>query len=68
MGGFVSIVGTALVFALAHGIFVAVPALGIFALALAWLRWRTESVWPGVIAHAAYNFLGVIGAILALLD
>ncbi len=68
MGGFVAIVGTSLVFALAHGLFVAVPALGIFALALAWLRWRTESVWPGVIAHAAYNFLGVIGAILALLD
>ncbi len=68
MGSFVAIVGTALVFALAHGILVAVPALGIFALALAWLRWRTESVWPGVIAHAAYNFLGVLGALLFLLD
>ncbi len=68
LGGFVSIVGTALVFALAHGIFAAVPALGIFALALGWLRWRTESVWPGVIAHAAYNLLGVIGALLVLFD
>jgi membrane protease YdiL (CAAX protease family) len=68
LGAFVAIVGTALVFALAHGLLVAIPALGIFALALGWLRWRTESVWPSVIAHAAYNFLGVIGALLFLLD
>jgi CAAX protease family protein len=68
LGGFVAIVGTSLVFALAHGLLVAVPALGILALGLGWLRWRTESVWPSVIAHASYNLLGVIGALLFLLD
>ena len=69
LGGFVSIVGTSLVFALAHGILVAVPgARDLRRSALGWLRWRTESVWPGVIAHAAYNFLGVIGALLVLFD
>jgi membrane protease YdiL (CAAX protease family) len=29
---------------------------------LAWVRIRAESVWPGVIAHAAYN--GVALAVL----
>lgn len=68
LGEAVAIGGTALVFALAHGILVAIPALGVFALGLAWLRWRTESVWPGVIAHGAYNLAGVIGALVFLLD
>jgi membrane protease YdiL (CAAX protease family) len=47
------------VFGLAHGILVALPVLGFFGLALAWLRLRTGSVWPCVIAHAAYNALGI---------
>ena len=68
LGPVVAIGGTALVFALAHGILAAVPALGVFAVGLAWLRWRTESVWPGVIAHGAYNLAGVLGALLILLN
>jgi membrane protease YdiL (CAAX protease family) len=68
LGPVVAIGGTALVFALAHGILEGIPALGIFAVGLGWLRWRSESVWPGVIAHGAYNLAGVIGAILILLD
>lgn len=45
--------------ALAHGILVALPPLLLFGLALAWLRDRTESLWPVVVAHALYNALGV---------
>ena len=59
LGAVVAALGTAAIFALAHGILVAIPALGFFALGLAWLRLRTDSVWPCVIAHAAYNGLGV---------
>ena len=58
-GSLAAVVSTALVFGLAHGILVALPALGFFGLCLAWLRVRTESVWPGVIAHAFYNGLGI---------
>ena len=58
-GTLVAIVSTALIFGLAHGILVGLPALGFFGLCLAWLRARTDSVWPGVIAHALYNGLGV---------
>jgi uncharacterized protein len=59
-GSVVAVVGTALIFALAHGILVAIPALGFFALLLGWLRVRTDSVWPCVVAHGLYNSVGVL--------
>ncbi|MCC6224335.1 MAG: CPBP family intramembrane metalloprotease [Thermoleophilia bacterium] len=60
-----AIVGTAVAFGLAHGILAALPALGFFGLLLAWLRVRTDSVWPCVLAHAAYNGLGVAAFFVA---
>lgn len=62
LGSMGAIVGTALAFGLAHGILVALPSLVVFGVGLAWVRIRAESIWPGVIAHAAYN-----GVALALL-
>lgn len=59
LGPVVAVAGTAIVFALAHGILVAIPAVGFLALLLGWLRVRTDSVWPCVIAHAFYNGVGV---------
>jgi membrane protease YdiL (CAAX protease family) len=61
-GSTVAIVGTALAFGLAHGLLVALPSLLALGVGLAWVRLRAETVWPGVIAHAAYN-----GIALALL-
>jgi membrane protease YdiL (CAAX protease family) len=55
LGSGAAIVITALAFGLAHGILVALPILVPFALALGWVRWRSDSVWPGVIAHGFYN-------------
>lgn len=60
LGPVVAVIGTAIVFSLAHGILVAVPALGFFALLLGWLRVRTDSVWPCAIAHGLYNGIGVL--------
>jgi hypothetical protein len=54
-GATAAIVITAMAFGLAHGILVALPVLVPFALALGWVRWRSDSVWPGVIAHGFYN-------------
>jgi hypothetical protein len=65
-GATVAIVGTGLVFALAHGIWAAVPPLLFFAVGLAWVRLRSESVWPGIIAHATYNAIGIAAAIASL--
>ncbi len=64
-GAPLAMVSTSLVFGLAHGILVALPALGFFGLLLAWLRVRTDSVWPGVLAHAVYNGLGVAAFFVA---
>ena len=62
LGSTGAIVGTALAFGLAHGLLVALPTLVVFGAGLAWVRTRAESVWPCVIAHAAYN--GVALAVL----
>ena len=59
LGKWVAIVGTAAAFALAHGLLVGIPALGFFALVLAWVRWHSMSVWPGVISHGLYNGVGI---------
>jgi len=37
----------------------AVPNLLLLALALAWLRLRSGSIWPGVLAHGTYNLMAV---------
>ena len=64
-GPLVAILGTAIVFGLAHGLLVALPALVLFAVGLAWLRLRSDSVWPGVAAHAAFNAIGLAAAAIA---
>jgi uncharacterized protein len=54
-GAFVAVVGTAVAFAAAHGLVAGFPALLIFGLAIAILRWRTRSVFPGMLFHACFN-------------
>jgi membrane protease YdiL (CAAX protease family) len=60
LGSTAAMVGTALVFGLAHGILVALPVLVAFGFALAWVRLRSDSVWPGVVAHGLFNALAVV--------
>ena len=43
----------------------ALPALWLLAMALAWLRLRSGSIWPGVMAHAANNALATAALFLA---
>jgi membrane protease YdiL (CAAX protease family) len=64
LGNVVAVVTTALVFALAHGFLTGLPPLFLFGLAVAWVRVRSGSVWPGVIAHGAYNLLGIAAIVL----
>lgn len=63
-GGAAAVVGSGLIFGLAHGIPAALPPLVVFGLGLAWVRLRSESVWPSVIGHAAYNGIGLLAAAL----
>jgi membrane protease YdiL (CAAX protease family) len=54
-GPWPAILGTGILFALSHGLLQALPELAIFGFALAWLRSRTESVFPGMLVHSAFN-------------
>jgi membrane protease YdiL (CAAX protease family) len=59
LGGMTAVVITGVVFGLSHGILGALPPLVLFGIAMGWVRLRSDSVWPGVCAHAFYNGLGV---------
>jgi membrane protease YdiL (CAAX protease family) len=58
-GVFMAVVGTAIAFAAAHGLVAGFPALFIFGVAIAVLRWRTKSLFPGMLFHAAFNGLAL---------
>jgi membrane protease YdiL (CAAX protease family) len=60
----VAIVGVGVLFALAHGLVEAFPELAIFGCALAWLRWQTDSVYPGMLVHAAFNSFSLVAAVV----
>jgi membrane protease YdiL (CAAX protease family) len=64
-GAAAAIVITALAFGLAHGLVVALPVLTIFGAILAWLRFRTDSVYPTMILHALFNGIALIAAVTA---
>jgi membrane protease YdiL (CAAX protease family) len=54
-GSFIAVAGTAVAFALAHGLIQGLVPLLIFGLGIAWLRVRTGSVYPGMLLHAFFN-------------
>jgi uncharacterized protein len=60
LGSVAAVVGTAVVFGLGHGIVVALPILVSFGAALAWVRLRSNSVWPGIVAHGLFNALALV--------
>jgi membrane protease YdiL (CAAX protease family) len=58
-GVFVAVTGTAIAFAAAHGLVAGFPALFLFGVAIAVLRWRTKSLFPGMLFHATFNGLAL---------
>lgn len=61
----VAVAVTATAFGLAHGLFLALPALVLFGLVTAWLRLRTDSVLPSMLVHAAFNATSLIVSVAA---
>ena len=59
----VAVGGTAVAFALAHGLVQGFPILLVFGLGLGWLRWKTGSIVPGIAVHASFNALSLILAV-----
>ena len=64
-GSTVAIVVVGLTFGLAHGLVEGLPILVAFGAALAWIRSRTDSVYPSIAVHMAFNSIALAGSVLA---
>jgi uncharacterized protein len=60
LGRWQSILLVGLAFGLAHGLVEALLVLVPFGVALAWLRDRTTSVYPGIIVHGLFNGVALV--------
>jgi len=58
-GSVLAVVGTSVAFAAAHGLVNGFAALFLFGLAVALLRLRTGSIYPGMLMHASFNALAL---------
>lgn len=56
-GHWAAIAVTGIAFALAHGIVVGLPVFFVIGAALAYVRFRTGSILPAILVHAAFNGL-----------
>lgn len=50
-----SVILSALIFGVAHADVGSFTPLFLIGLALAWARWRSDSIWPGIVIHAINN-------------
>jgi membrane protease YdiL (CAAX protease family) len=64
-GSTVAIVVIGLTFGLAHGLVEGLPVLVAFGAGLAWLRSRTDSVYPCIALHVAFNSVALVVSVLA---
>jgi membrane protease YdiL (CAAX protease family) len=64
-GRWVAIGIVGVVFGLSHGLIQGLPELVLFGCALAWLRARTDSVYPGVVLHSLFNGIALVAAVVA---
>jgi membrane protease YdiL (CAAX protease family) len=58
-GAAVAIVGTAIAFALGHGLLEGLPVLLALGIGLAYIRYRQDSVIPGMLLHGAFNAIAL---------
>lgn len=54
------------IFAFAHADLGSFAVLFIIGIALAFLRWRTHSLWPGIFLHMLNNGLGALAVVLTM--
>ncbi len=59
-GTWVAILVTGVLFGAAHGLVVALPVLTVFGIVVGWLRSRTQSVYPPMLLHSAFNGTALI--------
>jgi membrane protease YdiL (CAAX protease family) len=59
------IVGTAVIWAFAHGLLEALPVIFVLGIGLAWIRYRQDSTIPGMFVHATFNGLALAVSLLS---
>jgi hypothetical protein len=64
LGRWQSIIIVGFAFGLAHGLLEALLVLVPFGIVLAYLRDRTDSVYPGMIVHGLFNGIALAAAVL----
>jgi uncharacterized protein len=64
-GPAVAIVVVGVLFGTMHGLLIALPILSAFGIGLAYMRHRTDSVYPGILLHALFNAIALIAAVAA---
>jgi membrane protease YdiL (CAAX protease family) len=64
-GPVVAVAVTALGFGLGHGLLLALPALVFFGVVTALLRLRTNSIYPCMLVHCAFNATSLVVAVTA---
>jgi len=62
-GSAVAVLGTAIAFAADHGLVEGFPALLLFGIAVALVRLRTGSLYPGMMLHASFNAFALAVAV-----
>lgn len=63
-GRWTAILVTGVLFGMAHGLVVALPVLAVFGIAVAWVRDRTRSVYPGMVLHGTFNGVALLASVL----
>ncbi len=59
-----TMVAVGVLFGLAHGLLAGLPTLIAFGAGLAWLRSRTDSVYPCIVLHGLFNGITLLAAVL----
>jgi membrane protease YdiL (CAAX protease family) len=62
-GAPVAIVATGVLFALGHGVLYGLPIFVFLGLGLAYIRWRSGSIYPTIVFHASFNAIALAAAV-----
>lgn len=63
-GQWPAIVSVGILFGLSHGLVLTLPVIAAFGCILAYVRARTDSVFPGMMVHGAFNLIALVFAVL----
>ena len=64
-GSWTAIILVGIAFGLWHGLVFAFPILALVGAGLAYVRWRTGSLYPCIVLHALFNTLALVGPFVA---